>query len=364
MTQVILVGCDLHDDSLVLQVSVGAGAPALKKFGNHLGARKNMVAELRALAQKHSAERIVFAYEASALGFTLYDELTQAGLECHVLAPSKLPESAHRRKRKSDPQDALRVLQVLKAHVLAGSDLPSVWIPSVQLRDDRELVRARMEIADKLTRAKTQIQSLLKRNGVVRPKDMSSWTLWFWEWLNELAYCEEVSGGAALPPGTRRALLKLVREVGWFERERERLDVSLERLAQQSRYASQMKTLLEVRGVGLLTALVFLTELGDVTRFRNRGQVGSYLGLVPSSFESGKANDRKGHITRGGSARLRKVLCQAVWSQIRWDADLRAVYQRICAKNPKKNKIGVVALMRRLGIRLWHRACEALALAA
>jgi transposase len=159
-------------------------------------------------------------------------------------------------------------------------------------------------------------------------------------------------------------LLKLVREVGWFERERERLDVSLERLAQQSRYASQMKTLLEVRGVGLLTALVFLTELGDVTRFRNRGQVGSYLGLVPSSFESGKANDRKGHITRGGSARLRKVLCQAVWSQIRWDADLRAVYQRICAKNPKKNKIGVVALMRRLGIRLWHRACEALALAA
>lgn len=122
-----------------------------------------------------------------------------------------------------------------------------------------------------------------------------------------------------------------------------------------------MKALLEVRGVGLLTALVFLTELGDVTRFRNRGQLGSYLGLAPSSFESGKAHDRKGHITRGGSPRLRKVLCQAVWSQIRWDQDLRAVYQRICAKNPQKNKIGVVALMRRLGIRMWHRACEALA---
>ena len=361
MRQVILVGCDLHDDSLVLQVSVGADAPVLKKYGNNPLARAIMVRELRALALKHSAERIVFAYEASALGFTSYDELSQEGLECHVLAPSKLPESAHHRKRKSDPQDALRVLQVLKAHVLAGTDLPAVWIPSLQLRDDRELVRARLEIADKLTRAKTQIQSLLKRNGLARPQDMSSWTLWFWEWLNELALCDEVSFGRSLGEGTRRALLKLLREVGWFERERERLDRSLERLAEQPRYAPQIRALVEVRGVGQLTALVFLTELGDLKRFQNRGQLGSYLGLVPSSFESGQAHDRKGHITRGGSARVRKVLCQAVWSQIRWDEDVREFYQRICRKNPKKNKIGVVALMRRLGIRLWHRACDALA---
>lgn len=357
---VILIGCDLHDDSLVLQVSVGAEVPVLKKYGNNPLTRAIMVRELRTLAQKHSAERIVFAYEASALGFTLYDELIQEGLECHVLTPSKLPESAHHRKRKSDPQDALRVLQVLKAHVLAGTDLPAVWIPSLQLRDDRELVRSRLEIADKLTRAKTQIQSLLKRNGMSRPQDMSSWTLWFWEWLNELALCDEVSCGRSLWAGTRRALLKLLREVGWFERERERLDRSLERLAEQPRYARQIRALVEVRGVGQLTALVFLTELGDLKRFRNRGQLGSYLGLVPSSFESGKAHDRKGHITRGGSARVRKVLCQAVWSQIRWDEDVREFYQRICRKNPKKNKIGVVALMRRLGIRLWHRACDAL----
>lgn len=361
MTQVILVGCDLHDDSLVLQVSVGAEAPVLRKYGNNRVARTNMLRDLRALAQKHSAERIVFAYEASGLGFTLHDELRQAGLESHVLAPSKLPNSAHHRKRKSDPQDALRVLQVVKAHVLAGTDLPAVWIPSLQVRDDRELVRARLEIADKLTRAKTQIQSLLKRNGITRPQEMSSWTLWHWGWLNELAYCEEVSGGRSLAAGTRRALLKLLREVGWFERERERLDLSLERLAEQPRYAPQIRALLEVRGVGRLTALVFLTELGDVTRFKNRGQVGSYLGLAPSCFESGKASDRKGHITRAGSARIRKVLCQAVWSQIRWDDELRAISQRICTKNPKKNKIGVVALMRRLGIRLWHRACDALA---
>ena len=47
-------------------------------------------------------------------------------------------------------------------------------------------------------------------------------------------------------------------------------------------------------GVGVLTALVFLTELGDLSRFTNRRQLAAYLGLVPSSYETGKTNDRKG----------------------------------------------------------------------
>jgi transposase len=360
MYEVIVVGCDLHDDSLVLQIGVGAGAPMLRKFGNFPAARASMVREVRALAAKHGAERVVFGYEASGLGFVLCDELRELGWECHVLAPSKLPESSYQRQRKSDPRDALRILQVLKSHVFAGGELPAVWVPPFQVRDDRELVRARLEIADKLTRAKTQIQSLLKRNGVARPREMSSWTLWHWHWLNELAYCDEPILGVTLLAGTRRALLKLLREVGSLERERDRLDRSLDRLAEQPRYAAQVQALVAVRGVGVLTALVFLTELGDVTRFKNRGQLGSYLGLTPSSHESGKIGDRKGHITRTGPARIRKVLCQAVWSQIRWDEDLRGVYRRICEKNPKRNKVGVVALMRRLGIRLWHHACDAL----
>ena len=42
----------------------------------------------------------------------------------------------------------------------------------------------------------------------------------------------------------------------------------------------------------MLTALVFLTEMGDLARFANRRQIGAYLGLVPRSYESGAAGDR------------------------------------------------------------------------
>jgi transposase len=112
----------------------------------------------------------------------------------------------------------------------------------------------------------------------------------------------------------------------------------------------------KIKGVGLIVAMVFLTEMGDLTRFSNRKQIGAYLGVVPSSNESGESDDRKGHITHQGPARVRYVLNQATWNIIRFDEKERAVYERIVKKNPKHIKIAVVAMMRRLGVRMWHTA--------
>ena len=59
-------------------------------------------------------------------------------------------------------------------------------------------------------------------------------------------------------------------------------------------------------------AMVYLTEMGDLSRFANRQQVGAFLGLVPSSFETGKDDDRKGHITHQGPSR---VLGAILWHE-------------------------------------------------
>jgi len=87
--------------------------------------------------------------------------------------------------------------------------------------------------------------------------------------------------------------------------------------------------------------------------------VGSFLGLAPTCRESGEENDRKGHITREGSARMRKILCQAAWVRTIYDAEEARVYTRIAEKNPKHKKIAIVACMRRLGILMWHLARDA-----
>lgn len=138
------------------------------------------------------------------------------------------------------------------------------------------------------------------------------------------------------------------------------LDEAIKVLAATDRYRAAAEALVaQLIGVGELTAMVFLIELGDMRRFRNRKKIGAFLGVVPSSNESGDSNDRKGHITRQGPARVRKVLCQAAWARIAFDKEEHKVHARIVEKNPKKKKIATVACMRRLGIRMWRMALEA-----
>jgi len=112
-------------------------------------------------------------------------------------------------------------------------------------------------------------------------------------------------------------------------------------------------------GGGLFTAMVMLTELGDLSRFTGRKRLGAFLGLTPSSDETGEGADRKGHITHQGPWRVRRALCQMVWTLLRTDAAEKAYYDRLVAKNPKKKMIAVVACMRRLAVRLWHIGVEA-----
>ena len=152
----------------------------------------------------------------------------------------------------------------------------------------------------------------------------------------------------------------MLRQIASLEQESKILDKEIERLSDTDRYRLPAEALVvQIKGVGLLTAMVYLTEVGDMRRFNNRKQIGSYLGLVPSSNESGEGCERKGHITREGPARVRKVLCQATWLRVAHEEGEAAVYQRIVKKNPKHKKIAIVASMRRLGVLMWHIAWDA-----
>jgi transposase len=348
-----MVGCDLHDHTMLLKLAMDREVPRTRTVRNTVAGRKEMIRLLDQWAQEAEAARVVFAYEASGQGFGLYDELTEAGIECHVLAPTRIARSSQHKKRKTDEQDAQRLLDLLRSHVLAGVSLPAIWIPDAATRDDREVVRTRLELADKLTAVKSQVKGLLKRRGLRRPAATGKgWTATYRRWLAELA------AGAALPDGSRGALASLLRQLAFWEQEIDRADEAVRALALSERYRTRFYELLKLKGVGLLTAMVFLTEIGDLRRFANRRQIAAYLGLVPSSSESGARNDRKGRITRQGPYRVRKVLCQAVWSRVRTDEKEEAVYQRLVQKNPKKKKIAVVASMRRLAVRMWHRALD------
>ena len=356
MAKVILAGGDVHDKSILVKVAVDRGGAEAEAWANTGRGRKSMLKSLQARARRAGAEEVFFAYEASSLGFGLHDELSEAGVKCFVLAPTKIRKSVHDRKRKTDEKDAELILEVLRGHVLAGNRLPAVWVPDMGTRDDRELLRARLEVSSGVTSVKTKVRMLLKRNGLRVPEDAGSgWTVKCWKWLKGLT-----EDGSQLGFGARHALRSLVERLEFHQGQLPKLDGAVGDLSRTERYREQVGELVSLKGVGLLTAMVFLTEMGDLKRFSNRREVGAYLGLAPAAFESGAAADRKGRITKEGPSRVRRVLCQATWARVRTDSREKAFYERVVLRNPKRKKKAVVASMRRLAVRMWHAGMRAL----
>jgi len=355
MNKHIMVGMDVHDENILMKYAVDREDPKLLSVKNSDGGRQRMIRILKKCAQDEGEAKVVFAYEASQLGFGLYDELTDARFEGYVLAPTKLSHSPKHRKQKTDEADAEDILEVIRGHILAGNKMPKIWIPDHQTRNDRELVRMRLTVGEKITSIKAQIKCLLKRNKLTKPGNTGQgWTKKYRDWLEVLT-----SDDSELPLGVKAALRSLLRQLKMLEQEVRSLDNDIIALSGTPRYAEPVKELIKIKGVGFLTAMVFLTELGDLRRFPNRQCLASYLGLIPSCRESGKRNDHKGHITHQGPARVRKMLCQTGWTIARCNPDEKVVYRRIVDKNPQHKKIGLVALMRRISIKMWHRGLEA-----
>lgn len=346
----IFVGIDLGDKNSVARIAVDREKSERMGFVNSRSGRGRLFREVKRRAEEAGGAEIVMAYEASSCGFVLSDEAEAAKIRCWVLAPTKMEKSVEQRKHKNDDRDADAIVERLRGHELAGNRLPSVWVPDRQTRDDRELVRTRLDMAEKLTQVKSQIQMMMKRWGIEKPSELgAAWTLGYRRWLEALTKFEGLGWGA------RQGLASLLRQLTFMEAELEELEQPLHQLASEPRHQQIVKELTQEPGVGELTALVYRTEIGNAGRFRRGRQIGKFAGLTPTSHESGQQQDRKGHISRQGPPRLRKMLCQASWVRIRHDAEAGRFYDQLVLRNPKKKKIAIVAVMRRLAVRLWHR---------
>ena len=308
----IVCGIDAHDKELVCRTWRSDKIEETKRFRNTDSGRGSLWAYLRKLREYDmSAMRVVVGYETCGLGYTIFDEASEAGFNCYVLATTKMAKSPMDGKRKTDEYDAGKIDTSL--HSSAGITLPAVWVPDIQLRDDRELIRRRFDVKSDATRVKNQIHGLLKRQGVKRPEAIKTlWTKEYMQWLLDLK----------LRSGAQAHLKSLIYAYESLKENVKALDSSVDELSKTPRYQRQVEALTKISGVGILTAMVFLTELGDLNRFPNRESLKSYIGLAPTSYESGDIQDRKGPYARTGCAD-HSDLESAAWVRITWDMDER-----------------------------------------
>ena len=112
----------------------------------------------------------------------------------------------------------------------------------------------------------------------------------------------------------------------------------IRQLSRQESYREQVSYLKSIPGIGLITSMVFLTEIVDINRFRNLDHLASYVGLIPGEDSSGDKEVHTG-ISRRRNQNLRYLLIESSWTAVRKDPALAMSYNNLVKRMPKNKSI-------------------------
>jgi transposase len=291
------VGLDVHKETIAVAVAEpGRGEPVYRgEIANRPKAVEKLLAKL---SGAYGGGLVQFCYEAGPCGYGLYRQILASGHDGQVVAPSRIPKTPGERI-KTDRRDALKL-----ARRLRGGDLTAVWVPDQEQERMRDLSRARDDMKAQERKARQQLNAFLLRHGYHWPRGKSRWTPGHENWLAELKMAD---------PWQQMVLEGYVNaERAAGQRVAEFTDQLMRALPEWS-LAPVVDSLVALRGIDKLAAIVLLAELGDISRFDSPKQLMGFLGLVPSEHSSGPRR-RQGAITRTGNGHARRMLVESAWS--------------------------------------------------
>ena len=145
---------------------------------------------------------------------------------------------------------------------------------------------------------------------------------------------------------------EMSRELRLMETEEAESDSLAQRIAELYRKLHPSNNLRTIPGVGEHTAPVFLSAVGDPTRFRSQSAFANWEGVVPGARQSSNTEAKGLRMTKAGPAIMRMGLYQAGDIGRRWDPQLAAVYYREMVYHGKNHKQAMGAVMSHLGARV------------
>lgn len=371
MKRIIKIGMDVHSTSYTLcaaELLLDGGINVLA-IAEVAPDYKNILKFIASLKQRFSDElMIVCGYEAGCLGYTLFRQLNNAGITCIILAPSTMMSPAGKRI-KTDRRDAHMI-----AHCMACGGYSPVHVPNASEEAVRDYIRMRDDHLTARTKVKQQINCFCLRHGF--NYDGKKWNQKHRNWLK----------GIQIYDLNRETLDEYLLTLQYHEEKIDRFDKRIEELASADEYREKTGRLCCFLGIKTHTALSFITETGDFSRFVNGSVYSSYLGLCPGERSSGDRTKRT-RITKAGNMHLRSLAVEAAQSICRGavgykskalkarqngndpmvieyadkaNERLRRKYHRLIHKGKPRN-VAVAAVARELTCFIWGMMTENIA---
>ena len=320
--QTIYSGIDIHNKnwkvtilSAELEHKTITQPPEAKVLGNYL--KRNF-----------PGARYKSVYESGYHGFWIDELLKKEGIENIVVNPADVPTSNKQRKRKTDKVDSRKLGRELRNNNLEG-----IYVLSREKQEHRSLVRMRSLMVKKQTRCKNQIKAYITFYGEQKRLDEEveekHWSKNYIKYLENLKF-KTKSGEIAF----RYLLVELKRLRG----EIAEISKEIKKLSDNEIYNEDARLLLSIPGISTISAMIILTEIEDINRFKNLDHIASYCRLIPDEDSSGE-QERKGAITRRGNSNLKHMLIEASWIAVRKDPALMRDYQLLIKRMKKTQAI-------------------------
>lgn len=320
MDSLLFAGIDLHEKFCFITV--------MDKDGKILKENKVFNEEDEILLFfKEFKSPIKAAVEATYNWYWLVDFLEEMGIDIQLANPYKtkiIGES----KTKTDKIDARALADLLRMNYL-----PTCYIADKSTRDNREYLRTRIFLVQMQTAIKNRIHCLLDKHNIQFPGTDLFGTKGL-EFLRTLNFEDQ----------TQKALSSLLDTFESLHSQIKQMDRTIKLSSRENETAQILET---IPGVGPLSALMLIYEIGDFNRFPSVKKLVAYSGIFSSTYSSG-GKTHHGPITKQGNKYLRWILIQAASAVVCSGKDKRLLklYHRI--KFKKNHGVAKVALAKEL----------------
>lgn len=293
-------------------------------------------AGFRRWLRRWDGEEIEAALEATTGWRFMVEELQAVGARAHLAEPAETSARRGPKKRaKTDRHDARHLRELLQA-----GRVPESWIPPTYILELRSKVRLRHTLIDERGEWQQRIQAQLYHHGAARRQGLLVGERR--AWLEALE----------LPDAARAQIRVALAMIDAGDAQLDPLDRELRALARRQ---PGCRALMGHYGIGEITSVAILAELGDARRFSSSRQAVRYAGLDITVAESDRRRS-PGHLSRQGPPTLRWALYEAAQVARRKNSPDRDYYEQTAARLGGNR--ACLAVARKLLKRAYHTLRE------
>ncbi|MFH1363650.1 MAG: IS110 family transposase [Candidatus Omnitrophota bacterium] len=313
------VGCDQHKKYSFVVVKDQNGLK-LNQVKLYHADKENMKDYFKALPEGSKV-----ALETCGFDHWLTDMLQELGLSVKLSHTAKTKAIAEERI-KTDKISASVLADLLRVDML-----PEAYVPTKPIRDARYLMRYRQNLIYLRTSIKNRVHSILDNSGI----QQSFSDLFGKQGKQFLIQLDLKQPYKSIIDNYLSVIDDLTGRINKVDNQ----------LRQKLKKDKQAQLLTTIPGIGVISAHVILSEVGDINRFPNHHKFARYIGIVPSLHQSGQILYH-GHITKQGNKYLRTAFVESAQTAIRRDPYLAVKFNKIKAK--KGYGVAIVAIGHKL----------------